>query len=230
MYGYLIGDLIFLAIWSVLFFLRKDLRREMLIMSVLIGIISIVTEHYWYMKDWWRPETVPGLWIGIEHFLMGFGSGGIMASIYEEVFKKSIYKRSPKGYAPSGSTILLLLAWMAGALFWEAHLTSFWASTFAMIVIAAAMFFYRKDLLLAGLLTGFCMVVVSLPMYWGILLVYPHWVRDTYLFSYLSGILILGIPIEELVFWFLAGLFWGPFYEYWKGRKLRRKLRREVLQ
>ena len=226
MYGYLIGDLIFLAIWLVLFIMRKDLRHEMLVMSVLIGVISVVTEYCWYTKDWWRPEAIPGIWIGFEHFLMGFGSGGIIASIYEEVFKKRLYKRTSKKYSPRGSLVLLMLAWFTSVLFWTFHITSFWSSTVAMIVIALLMFYYRRDLLAAGFLTGLCMVIVSLPMYWGILLIYPHWVQETYLFNYLSGILVFGIPIEELVFWFLAGFLWGPFYEYWKGEKFRK----EVLQ
>ena len=32
--------------------------------------------------------------------------------------------------------------------------------------------------------------------------------------------MILGIPLEEHVFYFLLGAFLGPLYEYWKEGKL----------
>ena len=167
--------------------------------------------------------TITGTRVGIEDFLMGFSGGGILASIYEEVFRKRLYKRTLTKNFPPGSMVLLLLAWLTGMLFWGLHLTSFWAATIAMIAIAAIMFYYRRDLLIAGFITGICMAIISFPMYWGILLIYPNWVQQTYYLNHLSGILITGIPIEEIIFWFLAGLLWGPFYEYWKGEKLRRR-------
>jgi len=40
----------------------------------------------------------------------------------------------------------------------------------------------------------------------------------------LSGHRITGIPVEEIIFWFLAGFLFGPFYEYWQGVRLRRSV------
>ena len=34
----------------------------------------------------------------------------------------------------------------------------------------------------------------------------PDWINHTYQFKTLSRVFVLGIPIEEFVFWFLAGL------------------------
>lgn len=41
---------------------------------------------------------------------------------------------------------------------------------------------------------------------------YEHWNLDD-----LSGLWLLGAPIEEYVFSFTFGLFWAPMYEVWKG-------------
>src|SRR3989338_6795719 len=91
-YTYLIGDLILLFVWLILFWWRKDVRKEMLYLSPFFGIIGLLTEYY-YIKDWWKPLTITGTAIGIEDFLFGFGIGGICAVIYEEIFKEKIIIR-----------------------------------------------------------------------------------------------------------------------------------------
>jgi high-affinity Fe2+/Pb2+ permease len=52
-YAYLAGSAILFAVWLVFFFLRRDLRKEMLTMSVLIGVLSVVTGYVWWTVDWW---------------------------------------------------------------------------------------------------------------------------------------------------------------------------------
>jgi hypothetical protein len=38
----------------------------------------------------------------------------------------------------------------------------------------------------------------------------------------ISGITLLGIPIEDLVWFFVTGIFLSPLYEFWKGEKLEK--------
>jgi hypothetical protein len=81
------------------------------------------------------------------------------------------------------------------------------------------MYAYRPDLIQNGLYSGVIMLVCSLPSYFLIQYLSASWIANVYQFNHLSGILLWGIPIEELVFWFLAGSMFGPFYEY--ARKIR---------
>lgn len=221
-YGYLIGTLVFLVIWTALFLYRKDLRKEMLFMSSLIGILSVITAYWWWTVDWWLPPTLTGTRVGIEDFLSGFTSGGIMAVIYEEVFKKRYYKRELHHHYPGIFTILLLLAFTTSFLFWGVSFTSFFASTIAMAITAVMIFHYRRDLFYNGVFSGILMVVVSLPVYYVIIFLSPSWIEVTYYKETLSNIRITGIPIEELIFWFMAGLVFGPLYEYWQGFRLQK--------
>jgi hypothetical protein len=194
----------------------------MLTVSFLIGILSVITAHYWWTIDWWRPATITGTTVGIEDLLMGFGSGGIMAVAYEILFRKRLYHtRTKQLHCPSSFTVLLLLAFLTSWLFWGVGFTSFWASSIAMVIAAGVLFYYRKDLFINGLLSGALMVAISLSFYFTIMLISSEWIGKTYLFNTLSGWLVLGIPIEEFVFWFLAGLVFGPFYEYWQGERCR---------
>ncbi len=92
-YAYLSGVLlVLLPLWLFLFFHRKDLRYEILKVSLVIGIGGPLSELL-YMRDYWRPETFIGWPIGIEDFLFGFFIGGIACSIYEELFGKHYSKR-----------------------------------------------------------------------------------------------------------------------------------------
>lgn len=221
-YAYFVGSLLPMVMWLALYWHRKDLRREMWVMSLAIGILSVATGYYWWTIDWWQPLTITGTRVGIEDFLVGFGSGGIMAVVYEVVFKRRHYKRKPEHHYPGPLTIFLMLAFATAFLIWGVGLTSFTAGTIAMGVTAAFMFYYRKDLLLNGLLSGTLMAAVSLAFYYPILWLSPGWVEATYIFDNLSGILITGVPIEEFVFWFMAGVIFGPFYEYSQGERLRK--------
>ena len=192
----------------------------MLLMSILIGILSLITSYFWWTVDWWKPLTLTGTKIGVEDFVMGFSSGGIMATIYEVIFKRGLYKRKLYHHAEAALTILLLLSQTTMWLFFYVGLTSFWASTFAMLLVAFVIFFIRKDLIITSLLSGILMAIMSLVFYFVIIFISPTWISHTYLGG-ISGIRIVGIPIEEFIFWFLAGLVFGPFYEYWQGEKLK---------
>lgn len=193
----------------------------MLYMSVLIGIMSVATSYWWWTIDWWRPLTITGTKVGIEDFITGFAAGGIMATIYEVIFKRAFYKRALHHHVHGGLTILLILAMTTSWLFWGIGFSSFHAAILAMSFIAVLMILVRRDLFWNALLSGFLMLLVSLPFYYSIILISPEWIDKTYLTD-LSGVRVTGIPVEELIFWFFAGLVWGPFYEYWQGNKLRR--------
>jgi hypothetical protein len=144
-YAYLVGDVVFLAIWLVLYAVRADIRREMVVMSFIIGVVSVLTAYFWWTHDWWHPLTITHTRVGIEDFLAGFSSGGIMATVYEVVFKKHYYRRKPDHHHPGGLTILLLLALLTFWLIGVVGITSFWASTAALVIIATILFSFRKE-------------------------------------------------------------------------------------
>ena len=219
-YSYLVGTIFYLIVWVILFWHRKDLQREMLVMSFLIGLMGLATNYYWWNVDWWHPPHITNTPVGIEDFLIGFASGGAIAVIYEEILKKRYYKSHVRRHVPGVKIILLLLAQLTFWLLWGLHLTSFVGSSIAMLTTASVMFYYRKDLFWKGFLTALLTPLISLVFYYPIIFSVPNWVNQTYRFNYLSGRLVLGIPIEELIFWFFAGLVFGPLYEYWQGIRL----------
>ncbi len=94
-YTYLIGDLILLVLWLVLFLYRKDTRKEMLILSLIFGVIGPFVELV-HVLDWWKPLTITSTIPGIEDFLFGFGIGGVASVVYEHLFNKKVKIKSVK--------------------------------------------------------------------------------------------------------------------------------------
>lgn len=219
-YAYLVGTIVFLIPWVILFLFRKDYRKEMIFMSLVIGIGSLVTAYLWWTIDWWRPETITSTRVGIEDFLLGFSNGGIAAVLYGVIYKKRLSKRIKKTNNTEAFNICLILFFIIAFLFWGLNITSFWASTIAMIIAAVYILCTRRDLFFNALASGILMAIVSLPSYYVFIWLFPGFIDKTWMSQYLSGIVITGIPLEDLIFYFLFGFIIGPFYEYWQNKRL----------
>ena len=189
-------------------------------MSPIVGILSLVTSYFWWTIDWWRPPTFIGTKVGIEDFILGFAVGGIMAVVYEIIFKKGLYRKVASRKI-KGPVILFILLCSTAMFIWGMGISTFFASISALSIAVFIMLFLRRDLFFDSVLSGALTAAGSLPFYYFIMLISPTWIDHTYLQT-LSGVRFTGIPVEELIFWFFGGLLFGPLYEYWQGKKLRR--------
>ncbi|TSC91163.1 MAG: hypothetical protein G01um10142_102 [Parcubacteria group bacterium Gr01-1014_2] len=220
-YAYLIGVLsILFPIWLFLLIRRKDLRKEILLTSIVIGLLGPFSELL-YLRDYWHPETIGTYPFGPEGFLFGFLLSGIAVSIYEEVYGRHLY-RVKKLQRP-----LFVLFFVIGFLLivlplvFLAGLNSIYATTIGLLAIATTVVFLRRDLvahsLIGGLLTG----VIMFLSYVVFLFIFPEAVGRWWSLQNVSSILILGIPIEELIWAFAVGATIGPIYEFLLGYRLR---------
>lgn len=220
-YSYLIGAIVMLVIWIVLFLWRKDIRKEMLVMSILIGVLALPL-NYLYIQDWWHPLTVTGTALGIEDLILGFAGGGIAAVVYEVIFKMRFKKRK----IGKKLTKLELILPLASALilffgiFYLFKISSFYSAVIASIIPIGFIYYKRKDLILDSLASGFLIMFFALPAYWIPELISPGWIASAWYLDKISGILVWGVPLEDVIWWFLVGLFIGPLYEYWQERRL----------
>ena len=209
-----------LAIWLVLYLLRKDTRKEMWAASLYVGIASPLTAFLWWTRGWWLPPNITGTRVGIEDFILGFACGGIAAVLYEEIFKKEFRPR--KGKRHDLGFILLSLFMFGGIAFGfnVLGLPSFWATAVSLFETAVIFMVLRRDLFWDALGSAVFMTLACLPFYFTAMAVSSEWIGATYDVGNLSGQLAMGIPIEELVFFFLFGFLAGPAYEYWQNERL----------
>ena len=223
-YSYLIGDLIALAIWLLLYLWRKDTRKEMLIISLIFGLIgplyAIPT-----LIDWWNPPNITNTPIGIEDFLFGFVIGGISAIIYEEIFKKRVKIRKVKEIKEKQrnlnilSLVLLNLGLYFGS-FYLLKINSFFSTVISLAITIPIIYLKRKDLIINSLATGLLITIIGFVGYSLVEIINPGYILFVFNFGEIPKIIILNVPLYDLIWLFLFGAFIGPLYEYWKEGKL----------
>ena len=79
----------------------------------------------------------------------------------------------------------------------------------------------RPDLKNKILIGGLLFLIIYFIFFLFFNLLFPGWVEQIWNLSEISGILFLGIPIEEILFAFGVGMLWGGIYEHIKWYKLR---------
>ena len=112
---------------------------------------------------------------------------------------------------------------MGAILFWGSffllNLNSFQA-TFPMAIIPTLIIWIkRKDLILNSIVSGVLIAIISFLFYLVPELINPGWLEIVWNFPILSGITLFGVVVEDIIWFFLAGLFIGPLYEYWQEGK-----------
>jgi hypothetical protein len=223
-YSYLLGDAALLIIWFALFLWRKDVRKEMIIISSIFGLAGIISQFI-YTVDWWHPLTITNTLVGIEDFIFGFAVGGIASGIYEEVFKKRVRIRKvteKKEFQENKNFFIfsLSLAVIFFVSFFLLKINSFYSSIFAFTIPLIYMWLKRKDLIIDSLASGFLLMIISFLAFIILEYITPGWVQSAWYLENLSGIIILKAPLEDIIWFFLAGAFIGPLYEFWKEGKL----------
>lgn len=226
-YSYLLLGLLFLVFWTSLFIWRKDTRKAMLVMSTIFGIAGLLVEPI-YVQDWWKPITITNTLIGFEDFLFGFVIGGIAAVIYEDIFKKKMkIRKKTKKITERENMHFFTLIIVFGILFFSSflifNLNTLYSSLIAFLPLIGFIYYKRKDLILDSIFSGALLTILSFIIYSILNLITPGWVQKFWYFKNVPPIIIFGVPIDDIIWYFLAGAFIAPLYEYWLEGKLINK-------
>ncbi|OGK20656.1 hypothetical protein A3C23_05685 [Candidatus Roizmanbacteria bacterium RIFCSPHIGHO2_02_FULL_37_13b] len=224
--AYLIGTLVaFFPIWLIFFLWRKDLRREIIVTGIFGAILAPVSEILSF-RDYWRPPIMLQLPFntgGIEDILFGFIIAGIAATFYEICLGKHFSRVRNRIHHWILITVISFFILLPSMVIINLGFNI--NSVYALIVILASwsliVLFYRHDLLRDALLSAIFFGIFYFLAFLIILEMYPQAVSRFWLLENLSGILLLGIPIEELLFAFFTGLAVGPFYEFMCGLRIK---------
>src|ERR1700722_15906251 len=204
----------FVIVWLILFFIRKDTRKEQLSLSYAGAILGPLSEII-YFRDYWLPASIFPLHIGrfpfmIEDVIFGFAIGGIAAVIYEVVFRERLSKFSvhPKRVIKSFSIVIIFIFTLFFLL--ALGINSIYASSIAFVVAAIPMIYVRHDLFLNAIGSGLCVMLIMLISYFLLFNVFVA--NSEELFK--QGWLIYGtsldirfvrIPLTEMIW----GFTWG---------------------
>ena len=216
-YAYLVGDAIFVVIWLFLFLLRKDLRREMLTMSAVGSIFAPLALIY--LPDYWSPAHIFGNFpLGIEDYIFAGSIAGIGAVIYEAVVGRvhtlcECRKQDPRWLLSITGVAVAILLFFTLVL----RLNSIYSSYVAFLLIFAYIIWRRRDLFWQAMASGMAVALVMMIFYQIWIFMYPDIIHHWWKLENISGIFILGVPLEEIIWGFSWGIVGGTIYEFAVG-------------
>ena len=223
---WLVFSLILFVIWFIIFIFNRRVRNEMLIVSLFTMPFGL-TEPL-FVPEYWSPPSLFNLAVNtgfdIESLIFSFAIGGIGSVIYESVFKvrhkKIDYsKLKPFRYRLHLLVIISSLPVFLALLFFTS-LNSIYSTSIAMFIGALSTVICRPDLKKKIFVGGLLFLGLYFLFFSFFNLIYPYAIERYWNLSVISGILILGVPLEELIFAFTFGLMWSSIYEHVKGYKI----------
>lgn len=87
------------------------------------------------------------------------------------------------------------------------------------------MIYFRNDLFWDSLISGLLLGLFALVSYLIFLALFPQAIQKWWLLHNISGVLVWGIPIEEIMWAFGWGMVAGPVYEFFRGLRFQNMTR-----
>ena len=233
-YIWLAGSLFFLLIWLIIYFSLRDKisRKEMFIVSLWTAPLGL-TEPL-FIPEYWNPPSLFNLaqktGFDIESLIFSFSLGGLAAVFYEWVFKGEHKKISLKKKGFFAFQYHLFSLFSAPLIFFLflifTNLNPIYLVIISLLGGGFLTLLCRPDLKRKMFLSGFFFFLLYFFSFLILVWFYPDYIPLVWNLKALSGILILGIPLEELLFAFSLGFLWASFYEHLKGYQFRPKSRK----
>lgn len=226
MNDFLLLSVLFSAPGAVAYLLREDLRP--MIRRCALASLPFAASERFFAGTYWSPPSLFGLvgriGFGIEDVLFVVALAAYMSTGYALFFRKSL---DTPALAPTQilrRTIVSVSATLGIALMLlvlGVHIL--YGAFVAMGAFALFIFLRRRDLVPAGLAGG----GIAVFTYAGVCLVFAAlrpgvferiWHTDRFIHRF-----VLGIPIEELLYGFLAGVVASVFYPYVANLRYRQR-------
>lgn len=221
-YAYATWSVILAVVWLLVFAGVRDRvgRHEMLISSLLTMPLGL-TEPI-FVPEYWNPPTLFNLaeltGFDLESLVFSFAIGGLASVCYERIF--------PVRHAPIGRAehYHLRHRWHRVALvspvatFLVLYLVNGFNPIYSVIIalFVGGLFagYCRPDLLPKMATSAVIFGLFYLVFFLSLVRVYPDYVSQVWNLEDISGVLLLGIPIEELLFALSLGFLWSSGYEH----------------
>ena len=229
-YIWLIWSLILIAIWLVIYVSLSSgkEKKEMIVVSLWTSLLGL-TEPL-FVPEYWSPPSLFDLAMrtgfDIESLIFSFGIGGIAVVLYGRIFRRQDVSMSAKEHNLSRHKfhiwMLLSATAVLVALLLTTDLNPLHSSIIAMIVGGLATWYCRTDLKKKMIVSAFLFLALYFVYFWTLIVIAPvGYVENVWNLEALSGILIIGIPLEELLFALSFGFIWSSIYEHFAWKKLK---------
>lgn len=221
-FPFLLLALIMFFVWSLLFFFGKKTRREQIIMSI-AGLVLTPAILMVASSDYRANGSIISGFVGVEDLIFAFSFVGSAAVVYEiligrrlvPIRHKHLWGKHPLNWLAGLVIILGGWALVSCAAIFLFPVNSIYAFMVGGLMITTYIIADRHDLLLDSLFSGLFMAILvfGLEQLFFIHL-FPTDARAIWQVDRLSGFLPGGVPVEEFVWFLIAGMAIGPVYEF----------------
>lgn len=223
-YVWLIWSGAFAGLWAVIYLALPEHRKQMWWASVCTAPLGL-TEPL-FVPEYWNPpalfELAQRSGFDIESVIFSFAIGGIGAVSYNGLMHRRLepvpfHERQHRRHrwhhlalaTPFASfPVLYVLPWNV-----------IYAGIAAMLLGALAAVLCRPDLLRNTLVGGALFLALYTVFLLGLKWSAPGYIEQVWNLDALSGMLIYGLPLEELLFGLSFGLAWTGMYEHFTWRR-----------
>jgi Lycopene cyclase len=209
----------FLLLWVGIYLANPGHRKVMWRTSLATALLGL-TEPI-YVPRYWNPpslfELAQRTGFDIESLIFAFAIGGIGSALYDTLTRREL---APVNTAERHSTrhrvhrLALLAPYFLFVLLYFLPWNPIYPSLVCLLVGAIVSVICRPDLrrrtLIGGLLFLGLYGVFMLGLRW----FSPGYIEGVWNLRVLSGILIVGIPLEEFLFGLAFGMYWTGVYEH----------------
>lgn len=195
----------------------------MLIASLLVTPFAL--SEVFFVPGYWLPDTIGNPKLSIEDFIFSFAVGGIIAVIYELFMRGKIrHQRLCNCY--NGELFHGLILGIGVAVIFLSYvllkINFMYAVYIGIMVDIVLIAITRPDLikkvLYSGLIFGFLYFLFFSVLSFFVPSFIKHWNL-----AKLSRVIILGVPLEEILWAIGTGGLLGPIYEYLLSIKLNER-------
>lgn len=218
-FAWLVWSGAFLVPWILLYALRPWDRVVMLRTSAFMALFGL-TEPL-FVPAYWNPPSLFELarrtGFDLESFIFAFALGGVGAVLYNGLTGKEMAplddgeRKHPRHRL---HLITLLTTFVAFPILYVLPWNVIYASIAAMLVGTIAGLLCRPDLLRKTWVGGLLFLGFYTVFLFGLKWSAPGYIEKVWNLSALSGILLDGLPLEELLFGLSFGLYWAAVYEH----------------
>jgi lycopene cyclase-like protein len=224
-YAYLVLSSALFGAWLVLAAVRSDIRREMVRVSV--GTMFLGLTEPLFVPEYWNPPTLGDLarrtGFDLESLLFSFAIGGIVFSAYHVLFGGAPSERMAheRGHPRHRYHALAILCAPVGfVVLWAlTTLNPIYAAAIALVGGFLVTLYCRPDLWHKMLVSGVLFFLLYFVVFAVFNLAFPGYVAAVWNLNAVSGLLLWGVPFEELLFAFTFGLYWSSLYEHLAWRR-----------
>ncbi len=223
-YVWLFWSSAFLVPWLILYRALPGYRPQMGWASLLMAPFGL-TEPL-FVPEYWNPPSLFDLaqrtGFDIESIIFSFAIGGIGAVSYNALTRgkiESVPAEEKRHRRHRFHRLAIALPFILFPALYFLPWNPIYAGIVAMISGAIAAVLCRPDLKWNTLIGGALFLVIYLVFLQALKWWAPGYIVQVWNLKALSGIVLYGMPLEELLFGFCFGLYWTGVYEHFTWRR-----------